>query len=121
MDYSRAHLGRTGEDLAAQYIERHGGRIVARNWRTKRGELDLIVLEKKSLAFVEVKSKSSTAAGEPSEAVDWSKRRKIEQLAQEFIQRRHLVPEEMRFDVVEIVWDDPPAIHWLRGAWWEGE
>lgn len=121
MRFSLAILGQKGERLAARHIKRNGGRVVERNWRSKVGELDLIVMDGNALAFVEVKGKSSTEHGRPGEQVNQKKRRKIETLATHFCRRRRIEPEEMRFDVVEVVWNDPPEIQWIKSAWLAGE
>jgi len=114
-------LGDAGERLAAKHIKRNGGRVVARNWRCKMGEVDLVALDDGVLAFVEVKSKSTTDRGEPSEAVHYGKRRKLEVLARQYCCDKRVDDTPVRFDIVEIVWSKPPQINWIRGAWLEGE
>jgi putative endonuclease len=117
----RRRRGKTAEDLAAARVKREGGRIVARNWRCKLGELDLIVWERKILAFVEVKSRESDEFGRPSDGVNRAKRRRIERLALAFCRQRRLDPETQRFDIIEVIWTEPPAVEWLRGAWRVGD
>lgn len=113
--------GRNAEDLAARHIKRHGGRILDRNWRCPQGELDLVVLEKNTLVFVEVKSLASDEFGRPIERVDRRKRRRIERLALQYCRARRVEPETMRFDVVEILGTEAPQVTWTRGAWLAGE
>ena len=62
-------MGAWGEDLALRYLIKHGYRLVERNYRTRRGEIDLIVRKEEALVFVEVKLRSSTSFGDPLEAV----------------------------------------------------
>lgn len=114
-------LGDKGERLAARHIRREGARVVARNWKVKEGELDLVVLDGDTLAFVEVKSRQSDEHGVPGETVTSRKRRKIETLAKHFCRRRRLDPPYLRFDIVEVLWNEPPTVHWIRGAWLEGD
>jgi putative endonuclease len=116
-----ALLGDKGERLAARQVRREGGRLVARNWKTRQGELDLVVLDGGTLAFVEVKSRKSDEYGTPGEMIPRAKRRRIEKLAQYFLRRRRLDPPLLRFDVVEVLWTEPPAVRWIRNAWLAGE
>jgi len=104
-----------------RHIKRRGGRILDRNWRCNLGEVDLIVLEKKTLAFVEVKSLASDEFARPIERVDYRKRRRIERLAQAYCRTRRVEPEVVRFDIVEIVGTQEPQVTWTRGAWLAGE
>ncbi len=114
-------LGNEGERLAARQIRREGGRLVARNWKSREGELDLVVLDGDTLAFVEVKTRRDDEHGAPGEMVARAKRRTIETLAQRFCLRRRVDPPQLRFDVVEVLWTDPPQVRWIRDAWLAGE
>ena len=91
--------GRQGEDCAARFLERKGYRILARNYRTRFGEIDLIAQQGEFLAFVEVKTRTENGWGRPAEAVSAAKQRRILLAAQEYLQ---LVACEWqpRFDVV---------------------
>ena len=70
-------LGAFGEELAAQYLREAGMEILARNWRCRYGELDLIVREAELTAFVEVKTRSGFGFGTPAEAVTFAKQQRI--------------------------------------------
>jgi putative endonuclease len=105
-----AHLvtGRRGEELAYRHLRRQGYVMVARNWRVKgfRGELDLVGWEGRTLCFIEVKTRSSRAAGEhgliPAElAVDRAKQEELRRMAKLFLRSQ---PEQTssRFDVVSV-------------------
>ncbi len=78
-----AALGGRGEDIAAAHLEAQGWRIIERNWRCPAGELDIIAWDEdaEALVFVEVKSRSSLAFGEPLEAITWRKLAKLRELA----------------------------------------
>ncbi len=117
----RKPLGGRAERLAARHIKRQGGRIVTRNWTSKLGELDLVAVEGEDLVFVEVKSKKSDAFGRPAQQVNRDKRRRIERLAEAFCRVRRLDPPAIRFDVVEVIWTEPPTVEWIRGAWLVGD
>ncbi len=114
----RRALGRRAEDLAADWLERHGARILARNLHLRHAELDLIALEGDALCFVEVRARSGNGFGSAFESVDLRKQRRIARAAAEALARlawpRH---ERIRFDVVAVdPGTTPPAIEWLRDA-----
>lgn len=100
---SREPLGTWGEDEAARALEARGWRILERNYRAGRREIDLIVRRGDLIAFVEVKTRAGTGYGHPEEAVTALKRREIEAVAREFLARRRLGRVGVRFDVVGIV------------------
>lgn len=105
MSTARAALGRSGEDRAAAWYESRGYEVVARNWRVRGGELDLVVRRATTIAVVEVKTRTSTAFGHPLEAVTPTKAARIRRLAAQFLAERGL-RGQVRFDVVAIVGDD---------------
>ena len=102
----RLSRARDGEEATARAYERRGYRRIARNWRCAIGELDLVVQRGGTLVFCEVKTRTGMAFGGGYEAVTWSKRRKLRQLADAFMQsyRPHAVLT--RFDVAS-VWLGP--------------
>lgn len=119
-DSARARLGRYGEDLAAQHLTAAGWQVLARNWRCTEGELDLVALESgRVVVFVEVKTRSGTAFGEPAEAVGPRKARRIRLLAMRWL-AEHRPPGvfELRFDVLSVLRrrGEPPVVTHLRGA-----
>ena len=100
-----AALGRWGEDLAAQHLAATGLTVVARNWRCRAGELDLVAVEVDgTVVFVEVKTRAGTGFGSPAEAVSRAKARRIRGLAVQWL-AEHRPPGTtgLRFDVVGIV------------------
>jgi putative endonuclease len=117
MSHHRVSLGKTGEDLACQELERRGYAIVARRYRRRGGELDIIARDGKTMVFVEVKAREGRAFGEASEAVTTHKRLKITRLALDYLMRHHLTNCPCRFDVVSIHFDaGEPAIEVYQGA-----
>lgn len=96
------HLGKKGEDVAAEYLTRKGYKILHRNYRTPLGEADMIIRDNDILAFVEVKARTGNSFGEPFEAVDLHKQQKIKKIAL-FYLKLHRVEYQVRFDVVSIV------------------
>ena len=96
--------GQRWERLAARRLSAEGFRILARNYRGRSGEIDLIAEEAGVLCFVEVKGKSGSGYGAPEEAVTREKQRRIARVAQEYLRARRLSPSATlcRFDVVAI-------------------
>ncbi|MEX1224726.1 MAG: YraN family protein [Pirellulales bacterium] len=99
-------LGARGEAAAARYLKRKGYQIVARSDSGKFGELDIVAVDKRTVVFVEVKTRRSAHKGHPVEAVDRAKRRKITWLAAAYLKRHRLSECRSRFDIVAITWPD---------------
>ncbi len=99
-------LGKTGEDLACGELERRGYAIVARRYRRRGGELDIIARDGPTLVFVEVKARDGREFGDAAEAVTALKRRRMAQLALDYVARHRLHDCPCRFDVVSIHRDD---------------
>ncbi len=102
----RQEVGRVGEDAAVAALQARGYRVLDRNVRLRRGELDVIAEDAGAVVFVEVKARRSTSFGTPAEAVTARKQRALRGLAEAYLTRRRLVGRDCRFDVVE-VWLDP--------------
>jgi putative endonuclease len=117
MSRDRVILGKTGEDLACRELERRGYAIIARRHRGRRGELDIIARDGPTLVFVEVKARDGRSFGEPAEAVTARKRRRIVELAVDYVMRHHLAHTPCRFDVVSIhVETGEPAVEVFQNA-----
>ncbi|GAA3355609.1 MULTISPECIES: YraN family protein [Saccharopolyspora] len=99
-------LGRAGERLAAEHLERLGVSVLARNWRTARGELDIIGTDGDLVVFCEVKTRSGIDYGAPLNAIGPNKIRRLRELARAWLAERRLVGCRVRFDVISILW--PP-------------
>ena len=97
------HKGDRGEDEALRYLLSKGFELVERNYRTRYGELDLIMRDDDTLVFVEVKWRASVAYGSPVEAVDERKRRAVRSIAETYLAEREPWFDEARFDVVGIL------------------
>jgi putative endonuclease len=102
MGNARITLGKMGEDLACRELERRGYAIVARRYRRRGGELDIVARDGPTLVFVEVKTRDGRWFGGAAEAVTGLKRRRIVQLALEYLMRHRLSDCPCRFDVVSI-------------------
>lgn len=97
-------LGQRGEDVAARFLRRKGYRILARGSRSRLGELDLVAVDGHAVVFVEVKARSSGDAGQPWEAIDELKQRRMTRAALAFLKARRLLQTPARFDVVAVTW-----------------
>lgn len=93
------------EEAAWQAYRRRGYRLVARNWRCRFGELDLVVARGRLVAFCEVKARASGRLGGPHESVTAVKQRKVRSLAEAFIGARGLGAARYRFDVASVMVD----------------
>lgn len=110
--------GRRGEQIAYEYLRGLGYKIVARNYRPRRGrgEIDLIGWDQDRLAFIEVKTRRDENFGRPDQAVDRRKRRLLIRAAREYGRRAGIEPARERFDVVSIVLENPLRIDLYQGA-----
>ena len=106
-------LGHAGEDAAAALLSSKGLHVIARNWRWRRLEIDIVAEEGDTLIFVEVKTRSSTERGEPLQAVNAAKRSALIRAATAYLSRYNLWHKPCRFDLVSIVMQDdkPDAEH----------
>jgi putative endonuclease len=110
MTHARQALGKTGEDLACRELERRGYAIVARRYRQRRGELDIIARDGATLVFVEVKAREDLRFGGGSDAITALKQRRMMQLAVEYMARHHVTDCPCRFDVVSIHFEAGQAV-----------
>lgn len=99
----RARTGSIGEDAALARYEAMGYRLVARNWRCKIGELDLVLARGTTLVFCEVKARRGSAYGGGWEAVTPRKQAKVRSVAEAFLLTHRLRPDAIRFDVASVV------------------
>ena len=102
MDRSRLNIAKTGELLALKHLKTRGCKILAQNYRVRRGEIDLIVQDGEFTVFVEVKTRRSLRFGLPQAAVTLQKQRQISKVALAYLQARNLLDASCRFDVIAI-------------------
>jgi putative endonuclease len=107
-DDPRHALGRTGERLACEHLERRGFTIVERNYRTRWGELDIVAYDGRTLIFCEVKARRALpGSGDPLEAVRPNKRSRVRKMAGSWLIDRTRRPhaEALRFDAIGVSFD----------------
>ncbi len=114
---SRQKFGEKGESLAVWYLKKNGYKILEQNYRTKLGEIDIIAREKKTLVFVEVKTRRSLRYGSPKWAVTPKKQRTISMVALSYLKATHQTDARARFDVVAIISNqDEPQVEIVKNA-----
>ncbi|MBI1966210.1 MAG: YraN family protein [Betaproteobacteria bacterium] len=109
--------GEPAESLAAAFLEGRGLRVLARNYRCRFGELDLIAEHRDTLVFVEVRARRSEAFGGAAGSITRAKRRRLLATARHYLARSGL-RRPCRFDVV-LLRGDGPAIEWIENAFGE--
>lgn len=108
--------GKTGEDEAVAYLQRQGISVLHRNWRSGHKELDIVGREGDELVVVEVKSRRNTLFGQPENAIDNRKIRRIVAATDAYL-KRFAIDLPVRFDVVTVIGDQPPyRIEHIREA-----
>ena len=117
MQDKRQQFGKKSEDLAVWYLKKNGYKILEQNYRTRLGEIDIIARDKKTLVFVEVKSRRSIRYGSPKWSVTHQKQRKISMVALQYLKKTRQTDTAARFDVVAVISNrDEPQIEVVKNA-----
>ena len=104
---TRGERGQYGEDLAADYCKRTlGFQVIARNWRHKRDELDLVCLDAGVLVFVEVRARAADALVSGYNSIDTHKKRVLQRGSKAYINQLQNPPKHVRFDVIDVSLSD---------------
>ena len=107
--------GNLGENLAAQYLENLGYKILERNWRYSRdGEIDIIALYKDCLVFVEVKTRKTIAFGHPFEAITPKKVSQVQSIARAYMAQSKEKYKTCRIDGISVLLTNPPQVEHLK-------
>lgn len=115
-------VGRHAELLARRYLADRGLRLVTQNFRTRGGEIDLLMLDNTCLVVIEVRYRSSSRFSDPALTVDRRKQRKLARTTALFLARHKRFAEHpVRFDVLSIAGDDATRIRWIRDAFRPGD
>jgi len=113
----RRNRGQQGEREAEQFLSAQRYAIIAKNYRSPFGEVDLIALDRQTLVFVEVRTHTGAAFGDPLESVNARKQRQIAKTALHYLSRHRLYNREARFDVIGIRWEGENAcLTHVKGA-----
>ena len=102
--YFRQEIGKWGENLACQYLEKHNYKIIKRNFLCRQGEIDIIAKDntQNEMVFIEVKTRSNFKYGNPAEAVDKNKKQHMLQAIKYYIYKNHIKNTPLRIDVIEV-------------------
>jgi putative endonuclease len=95
-------LGKRGEEIAAGYLEKKGYRIIEKNWRQWRNEIDVVAMDGKYLVIIEVKTRQSDFFGEPEMAVTRDKQKALIRAANAYVRNKN-VQCEVRFDILSVI------------------
>jgi putative endonuclease len=119
---SRQEVGRRGEDLACAELERQGLAVLARNWRCRWGEIDIVAADRSetgvTLVFCEVKCRSGLGFGHPLEAITYAKLRTLRQLAAHWMRENQVTARFIRVDAIGVVLvaGEEPSLTHVRGV-----
>lgn len=102
MSQARRNLGTSGEELATTFLRRKGYDILAQNFRTRSGEIDIIAFTQNTIVFIEVKTTKSGFLNSPLDAITHRKQRQISKVALEYLGRKDLFDHDARFDVIAV-------------------
>jgi putative endonuclease len=102
LPHHRQSLGKSGENLAATYLKQHGYTIIARNFKARYGEIDIICVKDNVLIFVEVKTRIGEKYGKPEESIMPRKLREVIKTAEFYKTMRPRLPDALRIDVIAI-------------------
>lgn len=102
MGNARTRLGEIGEDLAVRELEQRGYAVLARRYRRRSGEIDIVATDGPTVVFVEVKARAGRAFGGGFDAVTALKRQRLVATARDYVARHHLHDRPCRFDVIAV-------------------
>lgn len=118
-DQARKEAGVAAENAAFQFLIRNGLKPIARNYRCRGGEIDLVMLDGKTLALIEVRYRASKEFGGAAASVTWFKQKRLILAARHLLtMRKDLRTYPARFDVIAITGSDwrKPQIEWIKQA-----
>ncbi len=107
--------GGRAEQYALDYLKSHGLKLVTRNFLCRMGEIDLIMLHRNHLVFVEVRYRKNSLYGTPAATISRTKQSRLTRTANFYLQQ-HGVDKPCRFDVVAIVSQPEVKIEWIQNA-----
>ena len=101
--HTKKELGKIGEELAVEYLEKNKYQIIKRNFYCRQGEIDIIAKDKEEIVFIEVNTRSNINFGKPSEAVNHIKQKHIYKSAKYYLYKTNSLDMLIRFDVIEVL------------------
>jgi len=118
MGFHKLEVGKTGEEIATKFLKSRGFQILARNFRTNFGELDIVAQKENKISFVEVKTRIGLTKGKPYEAVNKGKLNRLKKAVNYYLLNNNCKDVKLSFDVVSIVLNDslkPEKIDYFQG------
>jgi putative endonuclease len=118
-DRRRIEAGRLGEEEAASFLITQGFSVVAKNWRCRLGEIDLIVKKPQEIRFIEVKFRKTHSFGYPEASVTRKKLSHLQAAAEIWLRQQPVIPSRYQFDVIAISLLEPQTplqIEWIQGV-----
>ena len=118
MQNKQQQFGERSETLAAWYLKKNGYKIIEQNYRNQLGEIDIIARDKKTIVFVEVKTRFGSTIDAALAAVDQVKQARLTKLALAYLQKNGLLEHAARFDVVAVAWPEQgePLVQHVENA-----
>ena len=111
-------LGQTGEEIACDFLLSRGHQILDRNWRSGHLELDIVSEDQEGLHFVEVKARTAPVTSAVSDQVNLIKQKRICAAALQYLNKKHLVGQEVFFDIVSVLFDGQETVVWYFPQAW---
>lgn len=110
-------FGKSSEAIAVKHLKKQKYKLLAQNYRTKFGEIDIIAKDKRTIVFIEVKARKSDQFGHPKGAVTYQKQKRIVRVAMQYLKETGLSDVKARFDVVSILLKNgKPEIEIIKNA-----
>ncbi len=116
MTTNSREYGKKAEEIAAEYLEKCGYKIIEKNFYTKSGEIDIIAKDKETIAFIEVKARKSLTYGPPEQSITYTKKKKISQSAMFYLKKTKQMNKKARFDVLSIIADNEIKFKLIKNA-----
>lgn len=120
MEETTVHRGNAAETIALSYLKQHGLKELTRNYKTRSGEIDLIMLDNSTIVFIEVRSRSSDQFMDTVETIDNRKIQRIIRTSRSYLQRQPDHYDSCRFDIVTLTGKISSAqIDWIKNAFFD--
>lgn len=115
---NHVEFGRLGENRAAQFLQAKNYRLLVRNYRFERAEIDIVASFGDEIIFIEVKTRRNKRFGEPEESVDEKKRKQLLKAAEAWLYQEEKEGSKVRFDVISVMnpYEEIEKIHHMEGV-----
>lgn len=115
--YYKQEIGKSGEDIATEYLINNGYNVIERNFECRQGEIDIIALDKSEVVFIEVKTRRNIRYGFAAEAVNDVKKKHLWKAVEYYVYSRNLQNDFIRIDVIEVyLYKDKVHINHIKKA-----